>query len=268
MSTERGLGLVGAPNARDLGGLVNAAGRRVRAGVLYRSGALGRLSGDDVAALGARGIGWVIDLRDRSEISAAPPDRLPAGNTPKVRHVPVFDPAHPVFTYVSAVLMGNDVTAVAEVESSPEAMLAIYRWFVADPNARTGFATAVRMIGDAGGDPVLFHCSAGKDRTGWLTAVLLEMLGVDRDVVVADYLATNDYSRATHLKIMEAMRARGRLVDPDRLLPVFEARHEYLMAAYAETERRYGGMDGYIRDGLGITGDEASAIRKTLLDIS
>src|SRR4029453_6688892 len=106
----RGLGLVGAPNARDLGGLVNTAGRRVRAGVVYRAGALGRLSGDDVAALGARGIGWVIDLRDRSEISAAPPDRLPAGNTPKVRHVPVFDPAHPVFTYGSAVLMGTPLT--------------------------------------------------------------------------------------------------------------------------------------------------------------
>jgi protein-tyrosine phosphatase len=67
---------------------------------------------------------------------------------------------------------------------------------------------------------------------------------------------------------MNAMRTKGRVVDPDRLLPVFEARHEYLMAAYAETERRYGGMDGYIHDGLGITGDEAGAIRKTLLAIS
>jgi protein-tyrosine phosphatase len=268
MLMERGLGLVGAPNARDLGGLVNAAGRRVRPGVLFRSGALGRLSATDVAALADRGVGWLIDLRDGSEIAAAPPDRVPAGRPPQVRHVPVFDPAHPVFTYVSAVLMGHDVTAVAEVESSPEAMVAIYRWMVADAGARAAFATAVRAISDAGGEPVLFHCSAGKDRTGWLAAVLLELLGVERDIVVADYLATNDYSRATNTAIMEAMRAKGRIVDPERVLPVFEARREYLMAAYAEADRRYGGMDGYITDGLGITGDVADAIRKTLLDVS
>jgi protein-tyrosine phosphatase len=164
--------------------------------------------------------------------------------------------------------MGHDVAAVTEVESSPDAMVAIYRWMVADPGARAGFATAVRTIADAGGEPVLFHCSAGKDRTGWLTAVLLDLLGVDRDTVIADYLATNDYSRANHVAIMDAMRARGRVVDPDRLLPVFEARREYLMMAYAEADRRYGGMAGYLREGLGITGDQADAIRKTLLDVA
>jgi protein-tyrosine phosphatase len=268
MLMERGLGLVGAPNARDIGGLVDAGGRRTRPGVVFRSGALGRLSEDDVAALANRSIGCVIDLRDSSEIAAAPPDRLPADRTPRACHIPVFDPAHPVFTYVSAVLMGHDVTAVPEVESSPEAMLAIYRWMVADPGARAAFATAVRTIADAAGEPVLYHCSAGKDRTGWLTAILYELLGIDRDTVVADYLATNDYSRAVHVAIVETRRAKGRPVDPDRLLPVFEARHEYLMAAYAEADRRFGGMDGYLRDGLGITCDAVDKIRETLLDIA
>src|SRR6266545_4472656 len=74
---------------------------------------------------------------------------------------------------------------------------------------------AFRAIAGAGGRPVLFHCSAGKDRTGWLSAVLLELLGIDRSVIVKDYLATNGYAHAVHLAIMDAMRARGLAVNPD-----------------------------------------------------
>ena len=262
--SERGLGLVGAPNSRDLGGIATGDGHRVRSGVLFRAGALGRLSDRDVEMLVALRLAYLIDLRDGSEIDAAPADRLPADKPPSVRHVPVFDPAHPVFTYVSAVLMGHDVTAVTEVESSPGAMLAIYRWMVADAGARAGFATALRAIAEAGGEPLLYHCSAGKDRTGWLTAVVLDLVGVDRETVVADYLATNGYSRATHEAIMNAMRVRGRDVDPERLLPVFEAREEYLRAAYDEADRRYGGVAGYVRDGLGVSDDVVETIRRAL----
>src|SRR6266540_4122213 len=71
------LGLVGAPNARDLGGLVTVDGRRLRRGALLRASALGRLSDQDVAALGKLDLSLVIDLRDPSEIRVAPPDRLP-----------------------------------------------------------------------------------------------------------------------------------------------------------------------------------------------
>src|SRR5689334_15581396 len=218
---ERGLRLVGAPNTRDLGGVRTADGRTVRRGLLLRSGALGRLTDDDLLRLGEQKIAWLIDLRDASEIDAAPPDRLPGPPTPQVRHIPVFDPGHPLFTYVSALLMGRDVTAYegSAEEGSPGAMLRIYRWMVADPGARAGFAEALRTIADAD-EPVLYHCSAGKDRTGWLTAVLLELLGVDRDVIMADYLGTNEYSRAAHASIIEAMRAKGRPADPTLLLPL------------------------------------------------
>lgn len=266
---ERGLGLIGAPNARDLGGIVTADGARVRDGVLIRSTALGRLTDGDVAKLEERKLAWVVDLRDRSEIDAAPPDRLPADPAPRTRHIPVFDPEHPVFTYVSAVLMGHDVAVAAPaaaVDGSPAAMIEIYRWMVTDAQARVGFGTAVRTIVEAAGEPLLFHCSAGKDRTGWLTAILLELVGVDRDTIVADYLATNGYSRSTHVSIMNAMRAKGRAVRPEHLLPLLEVRSEYLAAAYAEVERRFGDMDRYVRDGLGVADDTLDALRDLLLD--
>jgi protein-tyrosine phosphatase len=264
---ERGLGLVGAPNTRDLGGIVTADGRRLRDGVLLRAGALGRLTDGDVAKLTERKLSCVVDLRDASEINAAPPDRLPTDPSPRARHIPVFDPDHPVFTYVSAVLMGHDVAAApaAQLDGSPGAMVAMYRWMVTDARASAAFGAAIRAVAEAGGEPLLFHCSAGKDRTGWLSATLLGILGVDRDTVVADYLATNDYSRATHVAIMNAMRAKGLVAHPEVLLPLFEARLEYLTAAYGEVERVYGGIDGYLRDGLGVDDETAGTLRELLL---
>jgi protein-tyrosine phosphatase len=265
---ERSLGLVGAPNTRDLGGIVTADGRRLRGGVVMRAGALGRLTDGDVAKLAERKLAHVVDLRDTSEIDTAPPDRLPTDPSPRVRHIPVFDPDHPAFTYVSAVLMGHDLAAVpaAAADGSPGAMLALYRWMVTDTGASARFGAAIQAIAESGGEPLLFHCSAGKDRTGWLSAVLLSVLGVDQDTIVADYLATNGYSRATHVAIMNAMRAKGRVVQPEILLPLFEVRLEYLTAAYGEVERRYGGMDRYVRDGLGVDDDTAGTLRELLLD--
>jgi protein-tyrosine phosphatase len=264
---ERTLGLVGAPNARDLGGLPTADGRRVRTGVLYRSSALGRLADQDVAALGRLRLSCVVDLRDSSEIQVAPADRLPTGPGQAVRHIPLFDPQHPVFTYLSAVLLGHRGTGYEglRAQGTPAAMLHVYRWFVADAGARATIAAAVRVILAAGGAPVLFHCSAGKDRTGWLSAVLLETVGVPRDVVVEDYLSTNDYARSGTTAVMNAMRARGMAVDPAELLPVFEAREEYLAAAYGEVAERFGDLAGYVRDGLGLTGEELDTLRRLLV---
>jgi protein-tyrosine phosphatase len=74
--TDQRWGLVGAPNCRELGGVVGAGGRRVRQDLLIRTSALGRLLDEDVAILGKVGIACVVDLRDRTEIAVAPPDRL------------------------------------------------------------------------------------------------------------------------------------------------------------------------------------------------
>jgi protein-tyrosine phosphatase len=260
----RALGLAGAPNARELGGLP-VAGGRVRAGVLLRTSALGRLHDVDVAALAERKLAIVVDLRHVSEVQVAPADRLPQP-APEVRHIPIFDPAHPVFTFVSAVLLGHDLSSYGALrdEGTPGAMLAIYRWFVTSPAARTGFADAVRAILAADGRPVLYHCSAGKDRTGWLSAILLEALGADRDVIAEDYLATNAAMAGERDGLLAAMRRRGGEADPELIEPVLDARPEYLAAAYDEVEARYGGFVNYLRDGLGLGEDDLRQLRSLL----
>jgi protein-tyrosine phosphatase len=258
--------LTGAPNARDLGGLVGAEGRPVRPGALIRASGLGRLVDDDLPTLGKLGIACVVDLRAASEIEVAPPDRLVG--EPRVVHIPVHDPAHPVFTYVSAVMLGHDLAAYEALarEGTTGAMEAIYRWFVSSPVASEAFTRAVREVAEPGNLPLLFHCSAGKDRTGWLSVILLTALGVDAAAIRADYLRTNDLADGVNESIMGAMLVRRPGLDLDAIRPVLEARESYLDAAYDEVRTRYGDMDTYLRDALGIDAAMVTALRDRLLE--
>lgn len=258
--------MVGAPNARDLGGMVGVDGRRVRAGRLLRTPALGRLTDEDLPLLAGLGPACVVDLRAASEMAVAPPDRLPG--QPRVVHLPVHDPAHPVFTYVSAVLLGHDLTAYVDLarQGTPAAMEAIYRWFVTGETARAGFAAAVRLAAEEENLPLIYHCSAGKDRTGWLTVVLLHALGVDEAAVRADYLANNVLTGSLREVIVEAMRRRQPEMDEVAVRAVLEVREEYLDAAYAQVRQVHGSFAAYLRDGLGVTGEMVAALRANLLE--
>lgn len=258
--------LVGAPNARDLGGLVGADGRRVRTGRLIRTPALGRLTDDDLTVLGKLAPACVIDLRDASEIAVAPADRLVG--EPRTVHLPVHDPEHPAFTYVSAVLLGHDLTAYAELarQGTPAAMAAIYRWFVTGESARAGFAEAVRLAARPENLPLVYHCSAGKDRTGWLTVILLTALGVDEEAIRAEYLRNNALTESLRAVLLEAMRRRQPELDVEAVLPVLEVRPEYLDAAYDEVRRVHGSVEAYLRDGLGLTDEVIAALRAQLLE--
>ncbi|SCL15677.1 protein-tyrosine phosphatase [Micromonospora nigra] len=258
--------MVGAPNARDLGGMIGFDGRRVRAGRLLRTPALGRLTDEDLPLLAGLGPACVVDLRAASEMAVAPPDRLPG--QPQVVHLPVHDPAHPVFTYVSAVLLGHDLTGYVDLarEGTPAAMEAIYRWFVTGEAARAGFSAAVRLATEEENLPLIYHCSAGKDRTGWLTVVLLHALGVDEAAVRADYLANNGLTSSLREVIVEAIRRRQPDMDEAAVRAVLEVREEYLDAAYAQVRQVHGSFGAYLRDGLGVTGEMIAALRANLLE--
>ncbi|MGW9195029.1 tyrosine-protein phosphatase [Micromonospora chersina] len=264
--TVRDWELVGAPNARDLGGLPTTDGRRVRAGRLIRTAALGRLADEDLPVLGKLAPACVVDLRHGTEQAVAPPDRLVG--EPRVVHLPVYDAAHPVFTYVSAVLLGHDLDAYEELarEGMPGAMAAIYRWFVTGESARAGFGAAVRLAADAGSLPLLFHCSAGKDRTGWLSVVLLTALGVEEPAIRADYLRHNELTESLREVLLAAMTRSRPDLDPAVARPLLEVRPEYLDAAYEEVRRVHGSFDAYLRDGLGVTDGTRAALRANLLE--
>jgi protein-tyrosine phosphatase len=111
---------------------------------------------------------------------------------------------------------------------------------------------------------VLFHCTAGKDRTGWAAALLLHVAGVEPDVVEADYLLTNERSRGTREKYLGLVAEH---LGADRVAtfePTMVADTSYLAAAYARAEASFGSLDGYLREGLGLDDDAVAAVRARL----
>jgi protein-tyrosine phosphatase len=257
--------LANAANARDMGGLV-VAGGRIRPGVLFRANALHRLTDDDVTALGAIGLTCLVDFRHPDEISITGADRLPTPPPSQQVPLPLFDPLHDVFTTVSAVMAGKageESLAALRNGGGELAMRELYRWLVSSPIARDGYAAALRLVATPEALPLLFHCTAGKDRTGWMAALVLSVLGAERDVIFEDYLRTNELNATGMAYVLAA--AADRIADPTLLVPLLEARAIYLEEAFGEVDRTYGGLDGYVKDGLGLDDSVRAGVRANLV---
>jgi len=253
---DRILHLEGAVNFRDVGGYQTAAGRRVRRGLVFRSGALARLTDADLIALDAIGFKLVCDLRGDDEI-AQEPDRLPQNPAPEYWHLPltvqddrrkrlgalVFNPA-----------------AVAPM--LPE----MYNHTMIDGNAKL-YGGLLRRLADPTNLPTLIHCTAGKDRTGVAVALLLLALGVPDEVIVADYSLSNLYFESFFeygKRIAHSLRWLG--VRADDLKPLFLADPATLRTAIAHIRARYGSVEAYLRDAAGLDDDTLAALRANLLE--
>jgi protein-tyrosine phosphatase len=227
----------GCQNVRDLGGLPLADGGRTRERVLVRADSLTRLDEAGVAAARAFGAVRVVDLRAEQETDAP---AHPFAGDEGYRSVPWID-----------------VDRDAERDPGAEHDLAdLYRGSL-DRNVRQ-VAAAVRAFLGAPEGPVVVHCAAGKDRTGMLVALLLEVAGVPRDVVVEDYAAS-----ATHLGITEVLATLSP-EDRRRVEPFVWSHPETLRTALEHLDATYGGVAGYLRDACGLSEAELDAVRVRL----
>ncbi|GAA1964565.1 tyrosine-protein phosphatase [Kitasatospora viridis] len=287
--TARSLGLAGAVNARDLGGYRTVDGRVLRSGVALRSDGLHRLRAADHEVLGGFGVRHVVDLRSLDEVRDAGPDLLPglpvaelptgapdltltvrgAGpDGPTMHHLPVYAADFDVHAALRGALADPDPTTQRALLGDGRAdrmMLRLYRWFVTGPAARERFAAVLRLLAEPQAPPVLFHCTAGKDRTGWTAALLLTALGVDRETVVEDYLVTNLRSAAAVERVLAAFRARG-MAEPELLRPLFTADRRYLEAAFEELDAGWADFPQFWRSGLGLDGAMLAGLRENLLE--
>jgi protein-tyrosine phosphatase len=180
--------LEGCTNLRDLGGYRAADGRRVRFGRVFRSSALSRLTKADLECFGALGIRTVCDLRGRAESGAAP-SRLPLADPPEVVSLAI-EPT------VGASLRDLLERGAATGEDVLDLLGRAYDAYASDHLHR--YREMFALLDDPARLPLLFHCSAGKDRTGFGAALLLTALGVDRETVVEDYLATQRFWKREH----------------------------------------------------------------------
>jgi protein-tyrosine phosphatase len=232
-------------NVRDLGGLPTVEGRTLRRGRVFRADGVQRLDGDDLDAALALGLRTVIDLRTDGEIARGrfPADRYPV----EWHHLPVL----------RRIWSDDDLVA-----SQGAASFLRDRYLDMLDDGGAAIARAVELVAE--GMPALFHCAAGKDRTGVVAAVLLGLLDVPADHIVADY--------------HQSAAAMGAFVDwltvefPDALDSMTSQPPEYLEAPpeamygfLAEVDARYGSMEG-LADHLGVRSGAVDQLRAALLD--
>ncbi|GAA1954388.1 tyrosine-protein phosphatase [Catenulispora subtropica] len=217
------LPLVGARNARDVGGLRTESGREVRPLRLLRSARLNMLTDADREWLASIGLRTVIDLRQGFEI-AAWPDALGTLDVVRVNTPPSLEAENdPAVTFFGVYLSWLDESG-------------------------TAFADAVRALARPGGLPALVHCTAGKDRTGLLVALVLDVLGVDEKAIVADYMESDTMLKA----------------DPGDVVYRFAIDADLITGSLAHVRTTFGSTENYLL-AHGVTAEEIAALRDGLL---
>lgn len=231
-TAHRRLPLQGAVNVRDLGGYAARDGRRVRAGQLFRGDQLADLSDADIAQLHDCGIQTVCDLRGVPEQRQKPNRALgPSVTIHDIGFMP-----HGGEALLAGVSSGQ--FGVADIERQ---VIDIYRRFVTEQ--AESFKRLLALLADAP-LPLLYHCTSGRDRTGWASAVILLALGADRATVAADYDLSNRYRRDLSFQLSST-------IDPAVMTALTQAHPTYLATAFAVVDAEWGSDAAYLRDALG-----------------
>lgn len=256
------LGIASVPNLRDLGGYGTSAGATVASGLVYRSNQLSGISPSDMERLAELGFKVDYDLRTAEERDARP-DELPPG----VEYVwlDVLADAPGAGPAMLERLMQNPEEANAALGGgkAEEGFQESYRQFVSLPSAKASFRQLFLSLGDQNQLPALFHCTTGKDRTGWAAAALLTLLGVPKDQVIEDYLRSNDYILSAYQHAIDAFVAGGG--DPAIPPAILGVKQEYLEAAFDEMQTTYGTIESYFSEGLGIDAAQQQGLRDLYL---
>ena len=228
---SRTLDLAGASNFRDLGGYASQDGRHVRWRRIFRSDHLASLTGQDRQLLAGLGVGRTVDFRGQAESAAL------AYELPEVRyHALPIEPTV-VQRAKEMALAGHSMTAPIAVQLMQDT----YRAFVSDNTSQFASLFEQLLLEDT---PLVFHCTAGKDRTGFAAALVLLALGVSREVVMQDYLLTNGLYRRPSGLVSSA---------PEEVLNViWRVQAEFLQAALQAVDHDHGGVQRYLKHRLGM----------------
>ncbi len=274
--------LEGLSNTRDLGGMKTQDGRAIRRKMLIRSGALANATEHDAAALiDEYRLAKVIDLRTEEERLKSPdPEDLFEGV--EFLDIPILNTQALGITREGGVK--GLLKAMKAIDSDPAGlMIEIYPSMLLDETSACGYARFFDELlkgepsvggdsvegDDAGARPgsVLWHCSAGKDRAGLAAVLLLHVLGVSRELIVADYLATNKNMESRTQEILDSLSSYGLAGKLDEGVRVLNSADErFLQAALSAVEERYGSLDAYLSEALGITPEKAEALRTRFLE--
>jgi protein-tyrosine phosphatase len=267
-------GMTSISNFRELGGLPTADGRVVRAGVAFRSAHLAKASDTDLDRIVELGISTIIDLRTPADKHLDGHNRLPDG----VRYVaapmgdlsdagasPTTPAGAPPLDPVRAAMHSRDPQVIAERFGNGQAEAMIrqgQRSFVDTEQASTAGRAYLEALLDPDSGGALVHCSAGKDRTGWICTVVLLALNVERPTIIEHYLETNQH-RPADARLAQVIGDSG--VDPEHLRAFFEVRESYQQEGFDIVDSKYGSAEAYLEQVFGFDATRLAALRSRLL---
>jgi len=242
----------GLLNVRDLGGHPTEDGGETRYDSIIRADSVRQLSDRGWAALVDYGIKTIVDLRADEELEADPPAQLPV----EVLHIPFFETDTEEWKEVEAELE-EAARAAPNVAAATEAVYLIFL-----EHFGRNVAAAIRAVANAPEGGVVIHCAGGKDRTGLVTALLLHLAGVGIDEIAGDYALSEERLRPRHEQWFAEAESDEEL---ERLKRVSQTPAESIEGVFVELERRYGSVEGYLRQ-AGLTEDELDRARARLRD--
>jgi protein-tyrosine phosphatase len=255
VAAERLVPLEGTLNFRDLGGYPTAGGRRVRWGRVFRSDGLGELTDADAAYLGRIGIRTIHDFRHPGERARAP-SRLPADAGWRLVDLAIGEAAGERPELIELVLQG-EVRAVGV-----DVMIDIYLGMVRDHGPT--FGRLIAHLADPDGLPALFHCAAGKDRTGIAAALLLGALGVEEATILDDYELSTELRSKRRIEVLRPqLESVG--VDVEAVRAFLSAPRPALAAVLAWIADEHGTVDRFLVDAAGVPDGTLDRLRELLL---
>jgi protein-tyrosine phosphatase len=258
VSHTRHLSFSGTKNFRDLGGYHTIEGKTVRWGVLYRSDGLHKLTDGDLKRLSALSLNRIVDFRAEHE-KEQEPDRLPAELMDRRVEIPILDSSTKIWRDSREEFIKN----LKNVDPTTYMIQTNVEFATRFTPEMSRF---LRVVLSANGQPVLFHCAAGKDRTGFAAAILLRILGVPQDVVMEDYLLSNQYFLGGfrwNLALVQLTKGKRFL---SAVKAFMEVRATYLRAAFEAIYDEHGSFEDYVRNGLRFAKNDVDHLKRLYLD--
>lgn len=264
------IGLEGVLNARDLGGYEMADGRRIRKGLLLRTGCLNTATDEDVRRLEDEfRVVHVFDFRTKGEILRAPDRELRGSDN---LHLPSNDPATEGewrASALAAVAQNNDMELLlrsAQTEETKQTLYGMYPGLIKSEWTQLQFATFLNFVAKTEEGAVLWHCSQGKDRTGWGAAFVLAALGASREVIVEDFDLSNQFYREEVEQLCQRLKEMGGSeADADVIRGFIGVSTKAFVSTLDLIDREFGSMDEYLANQLCLSEEEMMRMRDRYL---
>lgn len=257
--------LNGLNNTRDLGGMTGAEGRKVRRGRLIRSGHLFYADEADRAKLTDL-VGVVVDFRTDREVKEKPDPVLPGV---EAVHLPILTEQTVGISREEESDRHAGIRMMKEPETARAHMCNMYRMIGSSEFCASQYARFVKLLLEEREKAVLWHCTAGKDRAGFGSVIVEELLGVSREDIYEDYLMTNVHLKEEIDNLLGELQKMMNLSDPaseTAMRVLFGAEKEYLDTLYQAIDDTFGGMETYLRDVLQVSDEDRDRLRSMYLE--